>query len=60
APEIPPTVASPGSMHVSQLLYPLLRRPHIEIIEAGLPERATVSLISEQVALPGVASFAFG
>lgn len=25
-------------MHVAQLLHPLLRRPHIEIVEACLPE----------------------
>jgi len=37
-------------MHVPQLLYPLLRRPNIEIVEARLPERSP-RFLPEQLAL---------
>ena len=40
-------------MHVAQLLHPLPRRPHVEIVEARLPKRS-LRFLSEQRPLPRI------
>src|SRR5271169_4216099 len=48
------------AMHISELLHTLLRRPHVEVVGARLPERSALRLVSKQIALPRVAPFALG
>jgi len=46
-------------MHVVQLLYPFFLTPHIEVIEACLPERSAL-LIVKQLALSRIMARSFG
>ena len=47
------------AMHVPQLLYALLRGPHVEVVEAGLPECSALRLPGKQTGLARVSPFAF-
>ena len=47
-------------MHVPQFFDPLLRRPHVEVVETRLPERRARESVSEQPALAWVRPFLLG
>ncbi len=46
-------------MHVIQLLDPLFLTPHIEFVEAGLPE-CPARRIAKELALSGIVARSFG
>src|SRR5208283_898309 len=48
------------TMHISQFLHLLLGGRYVEVVEAGLPKCSARGLVSEQIALAGVAPFALG
>src|SRR5271170_5788168 len=48
------------AMHIPQLLYALLRRPYIEVVETGLPEYSSLGPHFKQITLARVPSPALG
>ena len=57
---IPPVLASPIAVHISQLFHAFLCRPHVEIVEARLPERSASQFFPEQIPLARVLSLVRG
>src|SRR5271170_1769994 len=48
------------AMHIAELLYALLRRPYVEIVETGLPEYSSLGPHFKQITLARVPSPALG
>jgi hypothetical protein len=47
------------AMHIPQLLHTFFRGPHVEVVEASLPERPRLQLIAKESVLSRVSALAF-